>query len=82
MKAAVVDNHPDRLKLVEEFGSISIDFNKATSSDQVLEFTKGLGADRGCECIGHQCCDKHGHEHNNSTMNDLVKALVILQLLR
>lgn len=71
----VVDNHPDRLKLVEQFGGIPIDFNKAPAVDQVLEMTKGLGADRGCECVGYQCCDKHGHEHNNITMNELVKAV-------
>jgi threonine dehydrogenase-like Zn-dependent dehydrogenase len=71
----VVDNHPDRLKLAEQFGGIRIDFSKAPVVDQVMELTKGLGADRGCECVGYQCCDKHNHEHNNITMNELVKAV-------
>jgi threonine dehydrogenase-like Zn-dependent dehydrogenase len=74
-KIMVVDNHPDRLKLAEELGAIPIDFSKAPAVDQVLELTDGLGADRGCECVGYQCCDKHGHEHNNITMNELVQAV-------
>jgi threonine dehydrogenase-like Zn-dependent dehydrogenase len=34
-----------------------------------------VGADRGCECVGYQCCDKHGKEHSNATMNELVQAV-------
>jgi threonine dehydrogenase-like Zn-dependent dehydrogenase len=74
-KIMVVDNHTDRLKLAEEFGAIPIDFSKGPAVEQVLEETNGLGADRGCECVGYQCCDKHGHEHNNMTMNELVQAV-------
>jgi glutathione-independent formaldehyde dehydrogenase len=74
-KIMVVDSHPERLKKAEEFGGIAIDFTKAPAVDQVLEMTDGMGADRGCECVGYQCCDKHGKEHNNVTMNDLVKAV-------
>lgn len=74
-KIMVVDSHPDRLKLAEEFGGIAIDLKKAPAVDQVLEMTDGQGADRGCECVGYQCCDKHGEEHNNITMNELVKAV-------
>jgi threonine dehydrogenase-like Zn-dependent dehydrogenase len=40
-----------------------------------LELTKGVGADKGCECVGYQCCDKHGTEHSNITMNELVQAV-------
>jgi glutathione-independent formaldehyde dehydrogenase len=74
-KIMVVDNHTDRLKLAEELGAIPIDFSKGPAVEQVLEETNGLGADRGCECVGYQCCDKQGHEHNNLTMNELVKAV-------
>jgi glutathione-independent formaldehyde dehydrogenase len=74
-KIMVVDDHPDRLNLAEELGAIPIDFSKAPAVDQVLEHTNGLGADKGCECVGYQCCDKHGHEHSNITMNELVKAV-------
>jgi len=74
-KVMVVDNHKDRLKLVEDMGGIPIDFSTAPALDQILEHTEGLGADRGCECVGYQCCDKHGKEHNNVTMNELVMAV-------
>jgi threonine dehydrogenase-like Zn-dependent dehydrogenase len=74
-KVMVVDNQKDRLKLAEEFGAIPIDFSKASAVDQVLELTDGMGADKGCECVGYQCCDKHGTEHANITMNELVQAV-------
>ena len=74
-KVMVVDNHKDRLKLAEEFGAIPIDFSTAPAVEQVLELTNGMGADRGCECVGYQCCDKHGEEHSNVTMNELVQAV-------
>lgn len=74
-KIMVVDKQKDRLKLAEEMGAIPIDFSKAPAVDQVLELTKGLGADKGCECVGYQCCDKHAVEHSNTTMNELVQAV-------
>jgi glutathione-independent formaldehyde dehydrogenase len=74
-KIMVVDNHPDRLKLAEDMGAIAIDFSKHSAVEQVLELTDGNGADRGCECVGYQCCDKHGREHSNVTMNELVQAV-------
>lgn len=74
-KIMVVDNHPDRLKLAEEFGAIAIDYSKTPGSEQVLEMTDGQGADRGCECVGYQCCNTHGQEQSNYTMNELVKAV-------
>lgn len=33
------------------------------------------GRDKGCECVGYQAHDAHGHEHPNMTMNDLVKSV-------
>ena len=71
----VVDSHPDRLKLAEELGGIPIDTSKGSAVDQVLELTNGHGADRGCECVGYQCCNKHGKEQSNLTMNELVQAV-------
>ncbi|MBC7605910.1 MAG: glutathione-independent formaldehyde dehydrogenase [Burkholderiales bacterium] len=74
-KIMVVDNNKERLALAEKMGAIPIDFSKAPAVDQVLELTKGLGADKGCECVGYQCCDKHGTEHSNITMNELVMSV-------
>jgi len=43
--------------------------------EQVMALTAGQGADRGCECVGYQCCDHKGHEVPNLTMNNLVKTV-------
>ncbi|MHB8283560.1 MAG: glutathione-independent formaldehyde dehydrogenase [Caulobacteraceae bacterium] len=69
-----VDAHDDRLKLAAELGAIPIDMRKADPVEQILSQTKGLGTDRGCECVGYQCCDRHGKEDNTYTMNCLVSS--------
>jgi threonine dehydrogenase-like Zn-dependent dehydrogenase len=70
----VIDRHPDRLRLAESIGAVAIDDAKGEHVQQVLELTGG-GADRGCECVGYQCHDHHGHERPNATMNDLVASV-------
>jgi glutathione-independent formaldehyde dehydrogenase len=47
-KVMVVDRYPDRLALAGKIGCIPIDDSKASPVDQVLEQTRGEGADRGC----------------------------------
>jgi glutathione-independent formaldehyde dehydrogenase len=74
-KVMVVDRHPDRLELAESIGAIAIDDSKASPVDQVLEHTNGLGAHRGCECVGYQAHDPQGHEHPNMTLNNLVNSV-------
>ena len=71
----IVDRHPDRLKLAESIGAIAIDDSKENPVERVLELTRGVGADRGCECVGWQAHDPQGHEHPNMTMNNLVKSV-------
>ncbi|GAA1676772.1 glutathione-independent formaldehyde dehydrogenase [Nonomuraea maheshkhaliensis] len=71
----VVDRHPDRLRLAESIGATAIDDSKGSPVDQVLEQTRGEGADRGCECVGYQAHDPQGTEHPNMTMNNLVKSV-------
>lgn len=68
----VVDTHKDRLKLAEKLGAIAVDDTDGNAVARVMELTDGQGADRGCECVGYQCCNKHGHEVPNLTMNNLV----------
>ena len=68
----VVDNHPDRLKLAAQMGATPINSLEKEAVDQILNLTHGKGTDRGCECVGYQCCDRHGHEANHLTMNNLV----------
>ncbi|AWS47774.1 glutathione-independent formaldehyde dehydrogenase [Streptosporangium sp. 'caverna'] len=74
-KVMVVDRHPDRLAKAEEIGAIAIDDSQSSPVDQVMELTNGLGADRGCECVGYQAHDPQGHEHPNMTLNNLVKSV-------
>ncbi|GHF54036.1 threonine dehydrogenase-like Zn-dependent dehydrogenase [Deinococcus metalli] len=71
----VVDRHADRLRLAESIGAIAIDDSQVNPVERVLELTNGLGADRGCECVGYQCHDHHGKEIPGLTMNNLVKSV-------
>ncbi len=74
-KIIVVDRHPDRLKLAKDLGAIPVDQSKGDAVEQVLALTDGKGADCGCEAVGYQCHDQHGHEVPNLTMNNLVKTV-------
>ncbi len=74
-KVMIVDQHRDRLKLATELGAIAIDDSKGDAVQKVLELTDGLGADCGCEAVGYQCHDHHGHEVPNVTMNNLVNSV-------
>jgi threonine dehydrogenase-like Zn-dependent dehydrogenase len=71
----IVDRHPDRLALAEKIGVIPIDDSKVDPVKKVQELTNGVGADRGCECVGYQAHDPQGHEHPNMTMNRLVESV-------
>ena len=74
-KVMVVDVHKDRLKLAEEIGAIAIDDTEGGGVDKILALTGGKGADRGCECVGYQCCNMHSEEVPALTMNNLVKTV-------
>jgi glutathione-independent formaldehyde dehydrogenase len=71
----VVDTHKDRLALAEKAGAIAIDDTEDTGTEQIMELTGGKGADRGCECVGYQCCNMHREEVSNLTMNNLVQTV-------
>jgi glutathione-independent formaldehyde dehydrogenase len=71
----VVDTHKDRLALAEKVGAIPIDDTEGGGVEKVLELTGGKGADRGCECVGYQCCNMHREEVPNLTMNNLVQTV-------
>jgi threonine dehydrogenase-like Zn-dependent dehydrogenase len=74
-KVMVVDRHPDRLRLAESIGCVAIDDSKENPVERVTEETNGLGAHRGCECVGYQAHDPQGHEHPNDTLNKLVQSV-------
>jgi glutathione-independent formaldehyde dehydrogenase len=71
----MVDRHPDRLRLAESIGVVAIDDSKESPVDRVLEETDGLGAHRGCECVGYQAHDPQGTEHPDDTLNKLVQSV-------
>ena len=71
----VVDTHKDRLALAEKLGAIAVDNSDGNAVERVMELTKGQRADRGCECVGYQCCDHHGREVPNLTINSLVETV-------
>ena len=74
-RVMLVDRHPDRLKLAEEVGVITIDDSKSDSVEQVLELTDGEGTDRGVEAVGYQAHDHEGNEDPAMTLNALVGAV-------
>jgi glutathione-independent formaldehyde dehydrogenase len=71
----VVDRQPDRLRLAEQLGAIPIDDTNGDAVDQVLEATRGEGADRGVEAVGYQAHDHSGHEKPGMTINNLIAAV-------
>ncbi|HEX4394440.1 MAG TPA: alcohol dehydrogenase catalytic domain-containing protein, partial [Mycobacterium sp.] len=58
----VIDRQPDRLKLVEALDATPIDDSAGDAVQQVLDATRGEGADRGIEAVGYQAHDHDGHE--------------------
>ncbi len=69
----VVDSHDDRLKLAKDLGATPVDMRRCDPVEEILNLTDGRGTDRGCECVGYQCCDRHGREAPAYTMNCLVQ---------
>lgn len=71
----VVDVQPDRLKLVEALDATPIDDSDGDAMQQVLDATRGEGADRGVEAVGYQAHDHEGHEAPGMTINNLIQAV-------
>jgi len=76
-KVWVVDRRPDRLALAEQIGAIAVDDSKTDPVQFVLDQTQGLGADRGCECVGYQAHDPQGTEDPAMTLNRLIRSVRI-----
>ena len=55
--------------------SVPIEDTEDAGVEKVLELNGGKGADRGCECVGYQCCGMHREEVPNLTMNNLVQTV-------
>ena len=74
-RVMVVDRHLDRLRLAEQIGAIPVDDSKTDPVQFVLDQTMGLGADRGCECVGYQAHDPQGTEDPAMTLNRLIASV-------
>jgi glutathione-independent formaldehyde dehydrogenase len=71
----VVDRQPDRLRLVEKIGATPIDDSAGDAVQQVLDATRGEGADKGVEAVGYQAHDPRGEEAPGVTINNLIQAV-------
>jgi threonine dehydrogenase-like Zn-dependent dehydrogenase len=71
----VVDRQPDRLKLVEAVDATPVDDSDGDAVQQVLDATRGEGADRGIEAVGFQAHDHEGHEAPGVTVNNLIQVV-------
>ncbi len=71
----VVDRQPDRLRLAEKIGAIAIDDSAGDAVQQVLDATRGEGADKGVEAVGYQAHDAGGEEAPGVTINSLIQAV-------
>jgi glutathione-independent formaldehyde dehydrogenase len=71
----VVDRQPDRLRLAEKIGATPVDDSAGDAVRQVLDATRGEGADKGVEAVGYQAHDHHGQESPGLTINSLIQAV-------
>jgi glutathione-independent formaldehyde dehydrogenase len=71
----VVDRQPDRLRLVEKLGATPVDDSAGDAVQQVLDATRGEGADKGVEAVGYQAHDHLGEESPGLTINSLIQAV-------
>jgi glutathione-independent formaldehyde dehydrogenase len=71
----VVDRQPDRLRLVSKLGATPIDDSAGDAVQQVLDATRGEGADKGVEAVGYQAHDPRGEEAPGVTINNLIAAV-------
>lgn len=71
----VVDQHPDRLRLAEEFGATAIDFSSVDATEAITDATDGFGVDCGVEAVGYQAHDASGEEHPELTLDKLVEVV-------
>lgn len=71
----VVDMHPDRLAVAEEYGATAINLADGDPVQRILGETGGVGADRGIEAVGYQAHDPQGNEHPHQVLDWLVEAV-------
>ncbi len=72
LEVFVVDQHPDRLKLAQDFDCTPVDFSAGDPVQQIMDATGGLGVDSGVEAVGWQAHDPSGQEHPELVLDNLV----------
>lgn len=70
-----VDMHPDRLRLARELGGTPVNIADADPAEQVLQATRGAGADCGVEAVGYQAHGTDGRERPEIVMDWLVASV-------
>ena len=70
-----VDMHPARLRIAEEFGGTPVNIADGNPAEQVLEATRGVGADCGVEAVGYQAHEPSGQERPELVMDWLVQSV-------
>ena len=71
----VVDHQPDRLRLAEKLGATPVNDSAGDAVQQILDATRGEGADKGVEAVGYQAHDAQGTESPGLTINSLIQAV-------
>ena len=71
----VVDRQADRLKLAEALDATPVDDSAGDAVRQILDATRGEGADKGVEAVGYQAHDHQGKERPGLTINSLIQAV-------
>ena len=71
----VVDKEKDRLDLAGKIGCTPVDFSRGDPVEQIMDATKGHGADCGVEAVGYQAHDHTGTEHPELVLDNLVKVV-------
>lgn len=70
-----VDMNADRLRIAEKFGATPVPIQAGNPAEQILEATKGLGADCGVEAVGYQAHEPGGKEEPEIVMDWLVESV-------
>lgn len=70
-----VDMHGDRLSIAEKFGAIPVSIAAGDPAEQVLDSTRGAGADCGVEAVGYQAHEPSGQERPELVLDWLVRSV-------
>jgi glutathione-independent formaldehyde dehydrogenase len=70
-----VDMHGDRLSIAEKLGATPVSIAAGDPAEQVLDSTRGAGADCGVEAVGYQAHEPSGQERPELVLDWLVRSV-------